>query len=74
MQCMAGSVGPPLPSLDLRLEGVPEMNYNPTGNPPQGEILFKGASVFSGYFKQEDKTQEVPYCQNHCICFACSTT
>ncbi|KAL3163225.1 hypothetical protein ABBQ32_009626 [Trebouxia sp. C0010 RCD-2024] len=56
---MAGTVGPPLPSTDMRLEAVPEMNYDPTGNPPRGEIMFKGPSVFSGYYKDEEKTTEV---------------
>lgn len=56
---MAGTVGPPLPSTDMRLEAVPEMNYNPTGDPPRGEILFKGPSVFSGYYRDEEKTVEV---------------
>ena len=59
LQYMAGTVGPPLPSTDMRLEAVPEMNYNPTGNPPRGEILFRGPSVFSGYYRDEEKTAEV---------------
>ena len=56
---MAGTVGPPLPSTDMRLEAVPEMKYDPTGNPPRGEILFRGPSVFSGYYRDEEKTVEV---------------
>ena len=59
MQYMAGTVGPPLPSTDMRLEAVPEMNYDPNGTPPRGEIMFKGPSVFSGYYKDEEKTAEV---------------
>lgn len=58
-KCMAGTVGPPLPSTDMRLEAVPEMKYDPTGNPPRGEILFRGPSVFSGYYRDEEKTVEV---------------
>ncbi len=56
---MAGTVGPPLPSTDMRLEAVPEMKYDPTGTPPRGEILFRGPSVFSGYYRDEEKTVEV---------------
>ena len=59
MQYMAGTVGPPLPSTDMRLEAVPEMHYDPTGTPPRGEIMFKGPSVFSGYYKDQEKTAEV---------------
>ncbi len=52
-------MGPPLPSTDMRLEAVPEMKYDPTGIPPRGEILFRGPSVFSGYYRDEEKTVEV---------------
>ena len=55
----AGTVGPPQPVLSFRLEAVPEMNYDPLGNPPRGEVCVKGPSVFSGYYKAEDKTVEV---------------
>lgn len=56
---MAGTVGPPLPGTDMRFEAVPEMNYNPLGDPPRGEILFRSGNVFSGYHKEAEKTQEV---------------
>ena len=52
-------MGPPMPCLEFRLEGVPEMNYDATGSPPRGEVCLRGASLFSGYYKQEDKTAEV---------------
>lgn len=64
---MAGTVGPPLPGTDMRLEAVPEMNYDPTGTPPRGEILFKGANVFSGYYREPEKTREVCHLQIHCV-------
>jgi long-chain acyl-CoA synthetase len=56
---MVGTVGGPLPLLDFRLEGIPEMNYDPLGSPPRGEICLRGPVVFSGYYKDEAKTQEV---------------
>lgn len=56
---MAGTVGPPLPGTDMRFEAVPEMNYDPMGDPPKGEILFRSANVFSGYHREPQKTQEV---------------
>ncbi len=32
------TVGPPMPHVKLRLEAVPEMGYDPTANPPRGEV------------------------------------
>jgi long-chain acyl-CoA synthetase len=55
----ASTVGPPLSVLSFRLEAVPEMNYDPNATPPRGEVCVKGPSVFSGYYKAEDKTAEV---------------
>ena len=43
----------------MRFEAVPEMNYDPMGDPPKGEILFRSATVFSGYHREPQKTQEV---------------
>lgn len=35
---MMGTVGLPLPGVDMRLEAVPELGYLPSGNPPRGEV------------------------------------
>jgi long-chain acyl-CoA synthetase len=54
----SGTVGPPVPGTELRLEGSSELGYNPLGSPPRGEICIRGPLVFQGYFKDEQKTKE----------------
>ena len=51
------TVGVPAPSVEFRLEAVPEMNYSPFDNPPRGEVLIRGTSVFTGYYKDEKQTK-----------------
>lgn len=56
-------MGPPLPNVDVCLVSVPEMGYDALGmgptTPPRGEILLRGNSLFSGYYKRQDLTKEV---------------
>ncbi|XP_071715638.1 long chain acyl-CoA synthetase 4-like isoform X1 [Rutidosis leptorrhynchoides] len=56
---MTGTVGPPLPNVDVCLLSVPEMGYDALSTTPRGEILLRGKSLFSGYYKREDLTKEV---------------
>ncbi|KAL2547625.1 Long chain acyl-CoA synthetase 4 [Forsythia ovata] len=56
---MLGTVGPPVPNVDVRLESVPEMNYDALSSSPSGEVCIRGDILFSGYFKREDLTNEV---------------
>ncbi|KAJ3701136.1 hypothetical protein LUZ61_004841 [Rhynchospora tenuis] len=56
---MLGTVGPPVPNIDVRLESVPEMEYDAMSVIPRGEICIRGKTLFSGYYKREDLTKEV---------------
>jgi len=60
----SGNVGGVLKTIEFKLVDVPEMKYtsedtNEEGKPtPRGEIWVRGAGVISGYFKNQEKTDE----------------
>jgi len=56
---MLGTVGPPVPNVDVRLESVPEMGYDALSEVPRGEVCVRGKTLFSGYYKREDLTKQV---------------
>ncbi|KAL9230950.1 hypothetical protein vseg_006233 [Gypsophila vaccaria] len=56
---MLGTVGPPVPNVDVCLESVPEMGYDALSSLPRGEVCVRGKTLFSGYHKREDLTKEV---------------
>lgn len=54
-----GSCGPPVMGAEIRLKDCPELNYRSTDTPmPRGELIFRGQSVFDGYYKDDEKTKE----------------
>lgn len=56
---MLGTVGPPVPNVDVCLESVPEMRYDACSSNARGEICIRGDTLFSGYYKRDDLTKEV---------------
>lgn len=56
---MMGTVGVPLPNIDVCLESVRELEYDALSDTPRGEVCIRGKSVFAGYHKREDLTQDV---------------
>ncbi len=52
-QAMLGSVGPILPSVEVKIDE--DGNYGPG----EGEILAKGPTIMMGYYNKPDKTAEV---------------
>eukprot|EP00347_Sterkiella_histriomuscorum_P005970 403354567 len=54
----SGHVGGIIPSMKLRLKDLSELGYMSTDDPPRGEVQFYGQNIFSGYFKNPEKTKE----------------
>jgi long-subunit acyl-CoA synthetase (AMP-forming) len=48
----------PAAGVEIRLEAVPEMGYDPAAEPPTGEVCIRGPGLFSGYYKQPELTKE----------------
>jgi long-chain acyl-CoA synthetase len=54
-----GNVGPPSPCVELCLESLPELEYSVDDKPyPRGELLMRGPSIFSGYFKNDEENKK----------------
>jgi len=55
----AGHVGPPMPTTEVKLVDVPEMNYLSTNDPPTGEVCTRSVCTFQGYHKNKEETDKV---------------
>jgi long-chain acyl-CoA synthetase len=53
----AGSVGPTLPGVEIKLADVPEKGIR-VAEQGEGEMLVRGDNVFMGYWRAEDLTRE----------------
>ncbi|CAF3426018.1 unnamed protein product [Rotaria sp. Silwood1] len=51
-----GTVGSPVPSVEIKLIDVPNTNYQANNN--QGEICIRGPTIFKGYYGDEKRTRE----------------
>lgn len=60
----SGTVGAIQDHLEFKVVDVPEMNYTSKDRDslgrlaPRGELVFRGNSIFSGYYKNPEKTKE----------------
>lgn len=49
-----GSVGLPVPAIEIKLLDVVEAGYLSSNTPPQGEVCIRGPAVTKGYYKRPD--------------------
>ena len=54
-----GNCGAVTPTMEACLASVPDMEYLVTDQPsPRGELLVRGNTLFSGYYKNEEETKK----------------
>jgi long-chain acyl-CoA synthetase len=47
------TVGPVCISTDVKFRRVQGLNYDPRGKHPSGELMFRGPTLFKGYYKED---------------------
>jgi long-chain acyl-CoA synthetase len=53
------TVGPVSIATDVKFRKVDGLHYDPNASPPSGELLFRGSSLFKGYYKNDAGTRGV---------------
>lgn len=49
-----GSVGLPVPCIEIKFLDVPDAGYLSSNDPPRGEVCIRGPAVTKGYYKRDD--------------------
>jgi long-chain acyl-CoA synthetase len=50
------AIGPMGACVEVKLVSIPDLNYSTKTNPPQGEILLRGPSIFKEYYLNPEET------------------
>ncbi|KAK6086675.1 AMP-binding enzyme [Seiridium cupressi] len=57
LQWTPNAIGPVPGAVELKLVGLPELNYSADTTPPQGEILLRGKPVLKEYYENPEETK-----------------
>lgn len=58
LQWTPNAIGPVPGAVELKLVGLPELNYSTDTTPPQGEILLRGKPVLKEYYENPEETEK----------------
>ncbi|CAJ2505204.1 Uu.00g125980.m01.CDS01 [Anthostomella pinea] len=58
LQWTPNAIGPVPPSMEMKLVSLPDIGYDASATPPQGEILLRGLPVAREYYKNPEETEK----------------
>jgi len=58
LDTVVGHVGGVFPSLEFKLQSVPELGYSTDDDMPKGELLLRGESISKGYFRNKEANRD----------------